>query len=65
MAGRADSDSLPYMEFAVLAAGGLLLYVIPSFPVYDAVLREVRLQWMAADYGKLPAMPYKKPKCSI
>ena len=41
-----DSDLSPYMEFAVLATGGLIHYVIPSFPVFNAVLREVKLQWM-------------------
>jgi len=44
-----DPDPLPYMKFAVLAAGGLMHYVVASFPVYSALLREVKLQWMDED----------------
>ena len=47
-----DLDTLPYMEFTVLAAGGLLHYVVASFPVYDAMLREVKFQW-TDEYGKI------------
>jgi len=48
----ADPDTLPYMEFIGLAAGGLLHYIVTSFPVYDALLREVKFQWTDED-GKI------------
>jgi len=44
-----DADHLPYIEFAVLVAGGLIRCIVPSFPVYSAVLREVKLQWIDED----------------
>jgi len=36
-----DPDPLPYMEFAVLAAGGLMHYVVASFPVVSVKRSEV------------------------
>ena len=44
-----DADYLPYVECTVIAVGGLIRYVVLSFPVYSVMLREVKLQWMDED----------------
>ena len=38
-----------YVEVTVLSTGGILEYIIPSFPIYKATLQEVKLQWEEAD----------------
>ena len=38
-----------YVEVTVLSTGRVLEYVVPSFPVYKATLREMKLQWEEAD----------------
>ena len=40
MCHMSDED---YVEVTVLSTGGILEYIIPSFPVYKATLREVKL----------------------
>ena len=47
-----EADSSEYTRITVLAAGGLIHYVIPSFPVFNAKLREVKFQW-EDEYGKI------------
>ena len=47
-----EVDSSEYTRITVLAAGGLIHYVIPSFPVFSAMLREVKFQW-EDEYGKI------------
>ena len=37
------------VEITVLAKGNELLYIVPSFPVFKATLREVKLQWQKPD----------------
>ena len=44
-----DVSDEDYVEITVLSTGGILEYIIPSFPVYKATLREVKLQWEEAD----------------
>ena len=34
-----DAESSEYMKIAVLAVGGLIQYMIPSFPVFNVMLR--------------------------
>ena len=47
-----EADSSEYTRITVLAAGGLIHYVIPSFSVFNAVLREVKFHW-EDEYGKI------------
>ena len=35
------------VEITVLAKGNTFLYIVPSFPVFNATLQEVKLQWEA------------------
>ena len=45
----AASDESDFTEMIVLSKGRVLQYVVPSFPVYKPVLREVKLQWKEND----------------
>ena len=38
-----------FAEVAVLKVGNLVHYIVPSFPVIQATLREVKLQWKEED----------------
>ena len=40
-----EMEELQYEILTVLAKGNAFKYVIPSFPVYDAKIIEVKLQW--------------------
>ena len=42
---RSKMDDDFNVKITVLAKGNTLLYVVPSFPVFEATLREVKLQW--------------------
>ena len=44
-----DVSDDDYVEVTVLSTGWVLEYVVPSFPVYKATLREMKLQWEEAD----------------
>ena len=44
-----DVSDDDYVEVTVLSTGRVLEYVVPSFPVYKATLREMKLQWEEAD----------------
>ena len=45
-----EADSSEPTRITVLSAGGLIYYVIPSFPVFNATLREVAWE---DEYGKV------------
>ena len=47
-----EVDSSEYTRITILAAGGLIHCVIPSFPVFSGMLREVKFQW-EDEYGKI------------
>ena len=49
-----EADSSEPTRITVLSAGGLIYYMIPSFPVFNAMLREVKFQW--EDRIKLPLL---------
>ena len=40
-----EADLSEPTKITVLSASGLIYYVIPSFPVFNATLREVKFQW--------------------
>ena len=40
-----EADLSEPTRITVLSAGGLIYYVISSFPVFNAKLREVKFQW--------------------
>ena len=44
-----DMSDEDYVEVTVLSTGAILEYIVPSFPVYKATLREVKLRWEEAD----------------
>ena len=44
-----DVNDEDYVEVTVLSTGRILEYIVPSFPVYKAILRETKLQWEEAD----------------
>ena len=44
-----DVSDEDYIKVTVLSTGKTLECVVPSFPVYKATLREMKLQWEEAD----------------
>ena len=44
-----DVSDDDYVEVTILSNGRVLEYVVPSFPIYKATLREMKLQWEEAD----------------
>ena len=49
MSDMHDVNDEDYVEVTVLSTGRILEYIVPSFPVYKATLRETKLHWEEAD----------------
>ena len=44
-----EEETNDFVYVTVLATGDEFQYVVPSFPVYKPILKEVKLQWEEAD----------------
>ena len=59
-----DAELSERTRIAVLAVGSLIHYTIPSFPVFNVMLREVKFQW-EDEYGKIHKFDGFAQHCNI